>query len=44
VAPKQDEVADFLRGQGAREWQVQLTGAALAGALDRAALHLEVDD
>jgi ribonuclease D len=44
VAPRQPVVADFLRAQGAREWQVELTSAALAGALDRAARHLEVDD
>jgi ribonuclease D len=43
-APKTPAVAGFLRAHGARDWQVELTAAALAGALDRAERHLEVDD
>ncbi|MCY7372614.1 MAG: ribonuclease D [Spirochaetaceae bacterium] len=44
TTPTADLVADFLTAHGARPWQVALTAAALAGALDRAARHLEVDD
>lgn len=43
-APDEDVVSWFLRDHGAREWQVALTSAALAGALERAARHTEVDD
>ncbi len=38
-----DSVAGFLRGQGARSWQVGLTATALAGALDRVARRLMVE-
>jgi len=42
--PDAATVAEFLRGHGARLWQVSLTAAALAGALDRALRHQEVGD
>jgi len=42
--PRAAEVAGYLRAQGARAWQVELAAAALAGALDRATRHLEVDE
>jgi ribonuclease D len=42
--PDAATVAEFLRGHGARRWQVSLTAAALAGALDRALRHQEVGD
>jgi ribonuclease D len=41
--PKAEVIAEYLRAHGAREWQVGLTAAALAGALDRAERHHEVD-
>jgi ribonuclease D len=42
-APDADTIADFLRAHGARPWQVHLTAPVLHRALDRAALHAEVD-
>jgi ribonuclease D len=42
--PRAEVIAAYLRDHGARDWQVELTAAALAGALDRAERHLEVDD
>ena len=43
-APDAAAVGEFLRGHGARPWQVGLTAAVLSGALDRAARRTAVDD
>ncbi|WP_436788657.1 ribonuclease D [Yinghuangia sp. YIM S10712] len=37
--PSADAVADVLRAQGAREWQIRLTAPALSGAFLRIAAH-----
>ena len=42
-APDATEVAEFLAAHGARRWQVSLTAAVLAGALDRATRQVEVE-
>jgi ribonuclease D len=38
-APSADAVAEALRAQGAREWQIRLTAPALSGAFLRIAAH-----
>lgn len=41
TSPTTEEVAGFLTSHGARQWQVELTAAVLAGALGRAALRAD---